>query len=267
MKNTLAIAFILLFIYPALSQKKEIVSTHTGDKYTYHIQLPEGFKPDNAYNLVIYLDEHLKSGTYIKPIAKALQQDKIIAKSIFVGIRQYGKNSTKRRRDFIQGHLIDEENKSYYSDDKNYGQSEKFHDFLKHELLPALEKDYLVSSKTIVGHSLGGLFVISCLLREDRLFDNYLAISPSLWANYQNIFRVEEWFNEHNTSIKARLFLTCGSYENINLIRYHVDLMANRLEKRNYSGLVYKKVIFSGKNHISVLKPSLKEGLTYLLKP
>ncbi len=216
--------------------------------------------------MVIYLDEDLKSGTYLKSISKELEADGSIKKCIWVGIEHHGNYEQKRRRDFIQGHYIDRKNKKYYSEDKMYGQSENFHDFLKEELIPQLEKDYHFNNKTIIGHSLGGLFVVYSLLKEEPIFDNYLAISPSLWVNYQNIFRIEEWLYEKTKSIDAKLYFSCGGLETVNLIRYHTDLFENRLKKRKYKNLEFKKNVFSGKTHISVIQPSLEEGLIYLLE-
>ena len=261
------IFLISLFIPITLfSEECQIQSINTGDSYTYHIQLPENYDPNQYYDLVLYLDEILKSGSYIKTIALDLQNDQSIKQVILVGIAHHGHNRTKRRRDFIQGHQIREGENEYFSENIYFGQANKFHDFLREELIPELEQQYLVKKKTIVGHSLGGLFVIYSFLQQEGLFDNYLAISPSLWANYQNIFQIEEWLNKQTDCIDANLYLSCGGFENLNLIKYHVNLLDHRLESRSYRKLNHLTQIFPGKTHISVIRPSLENGLKFLLK-
>lgn len=65
------------------------------------------------------------------------------------------------------------------------GGAKAFRAFIKEELLPYLEQNYPASSyRTLIGHSYAGLFTIDTLLEDPALFDNYLAIDPSMdWDN------------------------------------------------------------------------------------
>ena len=72
------------------------------------------------------------------------------------------------------------------STDENSGGGEKFTDFIEKELIPYIDKNYPTSPyRTYVGHSLGGLMVINTLFTRPDLFDNYIAIDPSLWWDDQ----------------------------------------------------------------------------------
>jgi predicted alpha/beta superfamily hydrolase len=72
------------------------------------------------------------------------------------------------------------------STDENSGGGEKFNDFIEKELIPYIDKNYPTSPyRTYVGHSLGGLMVINTLFTRPELFDNYIAIDPSLWWDDQ----------------------------------------------------------------------------------
>ncbi len=62
------------------------------------------------------------------------------------------------------------------------GGSGKFRRFLAEELLPFVEGRYRTDGRTaLMGESLAALFVIETLLETPGLFDDYIAISPSLW--------------------------------------------------------------------------------------
>lgn len=70
------------------------------------------------------------------------------------------------------------------------GGAAAFRAFLKDELIPYLESDYPASSyRTLIGHSYAGLFALDTLIEDPDLFDNYLAIDPSLDWDNQVVFR------------------------------------------------------------------------------
>lgn len=61
------------------------------------------------------------------------------------------------------------------------GKSENFLSFIEKELIPYIEAKYPVTNyRTLIGHSFGGLFTVNTLIHKPELFDNYLAIDPSL---------------------------------------------------------------------------------------
>jgi predicted alpha/beta superfamily hydrolase len=69
---------------------------------------------------------------------------------------------------------------------KDSGGGEKFTDFIEKELIPYIDQNYPTAPyRTYVGHSFGGLTVINTLITRPELFDNYVAIDPSLWWNDQ----------------------------------------------------------------------------------
>jgi uncharacterized protein len=259
--------YFYLFFLPSQNTptKYTIHSKKTGDKYTYTVSLPTAYSKSESYPLVLYLDESLNSGVKMQSIAPNMIANGEIPKAILVGIRHHGYNAEKRRRDFIPAHLRKKGTEEYYSDDPKYGQAEKFYQFLDKELLPELKKSYKFNSKTIVGHSLGGLFAVYAMFHSKSPFDNYIAISPSLWANYQNIFVFEEQYYTKSKTISAELYFCCGNYEVLNLVWHNVDLLEDRLNRRKYEGLTFKKKIYAGYNHNEVVTPAIKDGLKRVL--
>ena len=73
------------------------------------------------------------------------------------------------------------------------GGGNKFLDFMEDELIPHIEKTYPASPyRTFVGHSFGGLSVINALISRQHLFNNYVAIDPSLWWDDQAFLKVAD---------------------------------------------------------------------------
>ena len=62
------------------------------------------------------------------------------------------------------------------------GHDSQFRDFLRREVIPFVNSHYRTGPRrVVVGESLAGLFVVDTFLSEPQLFDDYVAVSPSLW--------------------------------------------------------------------------------------
>ena len=275
MKN---IGFIVMFIIMTICSShtstafktitKDYYSKQTGDKYKIVVTLPKNYQssPSKKFPVVYYADATLISGQKTKKIAQELMENKKIKSCILVGIGHYGDYNMKRRRDYIQAHKKSKGN--WYSDDAKYGQSQKFYQFLKKELLPYTEQNYRASSnnRTFSGHSLSGLFCTYSMLQSNKVFKNYIALSPSIWANYQNLFSFERLYYAKSKQLKANLFITAGGLEVANLVLYNVNQYDIHINKRNYIGFNMKKKIYSGKTHMSALDQGITDGLLMMLK-
>jgi len=65
-----------------------------------------------------------------------------------------------------------------------------FTSFLEEELIPYIESKYPVTKhRTFIGHSLGGLLVLNTLIHHPEIFNNYIAIDPSLWWNDRKLLK------------------------------------------------------------------------------
>lgn len=99
------------------------------------------------------------------------------------------------------------------------GGADRFMDFIETVLKPQLRRRYRIGEgpQTIFGHSFGGLCVLHMLFTRARLFDAYVAASPSIWWNDRFILREERAFAEKMLlpgAPASRLLLTSGSDEN-----------------------------------------------------
>lgn len=154
------------------------------------VHLPESAtnSPSNTtkYPVLYILDgpTHFHSVTGMIRQLSASNGNTIVPEMIIVGIP-----NTDRSRDLTPTHVdID-----FFSGDSiQYasGGGNKFLDFMEEELIPHIEKTYPAATyRTFVGHSFGGLSVINALISREHLFNNYVAIDPSLWWDNQAFLR------------------------------------------------------------------------------
>jgi len=68
------------------------------------------------------------------------------------------------------------------------GGSDRFRRFIAEEAIPFVEAKYRTSGRrTLMGESLAAFFVVDTLLRQPGLFHDYIAVSPSLWWNREEL--------------------------------------------------------------------------------
>lgn len=155
---------------------------------------------------------------------------------------------------------------------------ERFTRFIEIELIPFIESKYSVlQHRTLIGHSLGGSFVVNALINHQDLFTNYLAIDPGLkshdyrFRNYaidkirNNNFEDKTLFvtvantmpegMDTLTALQDTTWITSTMRSNLNF--------AQAVERINSNGLDFKWKYFSDENHLSVPTISGYYGLKY----
>ncbi|OHX63798.1 alpha/beta hydrolase [Flammeovirga pacifica] len=140
----------------------------------------------------------------------------------------------------------------------NSGQFTTYEKAIKDELFPSLEKQYDVefNSKTIFGHSNGGLGALSFYTSGEEVFDNYIIASPAiLWDNYYllNHIPTEEKLN--------KIYLTLGTNGWDYSLKSYAKL--NELMKHNPN---YKFQVNAQESHATNGLRSLLDGLIYVNK-
>jgi predicted alpha/beta superfamily hydrolase len=92
------------------------------------------------------------------------------------------------------------------------GGGEEFTSFLEKELIPYIEKKYPATThKTLIGHSLGGLLVINTLIHHPEIFNNYIAIDPSLWWNDKKLLKEARLVLEQEKFNNKSLFVAVAN--------------------------------------------------------
>lgn len=240
------------------SSMKISYSKNVSDSFEIYTSTPASFDAKERYSVVYYCDANLKSGTLLRALLSSGDYDTQLKNKIFVGIGHIGNFHVLRRRDFILPFV---QGTDTTGRDKNYGQTEKFYQFLKEELILSINSEYKTNadSNSIIGHSLGGLFAFFCLFKADNLFAKYFALSPALWIDNYSIYR----FNKINGGLAQQkyIYFVAGSKETVNKILQGTNDAKLFLERKKYTNLSYEYDILSGKTHNSEVPVSLDKIL------
>jgi predicted alpha/beta superfamily hydrolase len=236
---------------------KRIYSATVKDSFDIYTSTPVDLTRTTSCDLIFYLDANLRSGIELRKQINSGKTFPTRTNAIFIGIGHIGNYHVLRRRDFIlpfigAGDTIPKS--------PAYGHIREFYGFLVHELIPSFQSSYQCTGKTsIVGHSLGGLFVFYCLFRNEGIFSNYVALSPALWTDKYRIYS----FNEVGDSLRApsRLYLYVGSDEKLNQILAGTERMNKYLRSKNYKNLWWQYKVQPGYSHNSEVAVSLREWL------
>jgi predicted alpha/beta superfamily hydrolase len=248
LSTTNRIVFLVTFLFVTLIsfsqplQKTKLTSVNTGDDYEIIIKKPGAFDSSRYYPIVYFTDASLNSGKYILSLA-----DSIIGNCILIGIGHIGNHVMPRQRDFIPS-----DEGGYHSNE--FGQASKFYLFMKNELMPFIGKAIpKQKTKVFIGHSFGGLLALYFSLKENKLFDHYYAISPSVWANHQQILKIEERYKDFNDSYDATIYLYAGSLEIFNKVLGSTTRFYNTVKKRVYKNLFINYQEIAWANHFATV--------------
>lgn len=224
---------------------------------------------------VLYLldgDAHFYSVTGMINQLSTTNGNTITPEMIVVGI-----TNTDRTRDLTPTHMNEMYGDSLFT--KSSGGGKNFLDFIEKELVPYVEKNYPATGyKTFVGHSLGGLMVIDALVERPNLFNNYVAIDPSLWWDDQELLiRASQVLSTHkydgkalyvgiaNTMFEGMNFKeverdTTETTQHIRSIKQFVDTVASM----NDNGLHFKWKYYEDDSHGSVPLITEYDALRFL---
>ncbi|WP_456460682.1 alpha/beta hydrolase [Reichenbachiella sp.] len=236
-----------------------IESNFTNHEYEIKIYLPPSYKSEKKeYPIVYILDGDYNFGMVCYG-TRHLVINKDVPEVILVGIA----NIAKRRQ------------QDYTPTTTNMpasGGADQFIEFLRHELFPLISTQYRTNNnRTIVGHSLAGLFAYYCMFSHPSLFNNYLAVSPSLWYDDELLFKIELGIFSQNGILKAKMYSAVGELETKSNEMYHEmvqehERMTQLLHNRNYSQLSLKAETLTDESHHSIFPNAFMKGMRYIFQ-
>ncbi len=198
---------------PAFSLK----SGFSTEPFRFFVRLPENYsKNKKQIYPVIYL---LDGNAYFDPVANSVdplvKKKKISTDPIIVGVgyeNAYIMDSL-RNRDYTFPVAFPEDRFTIS------GQGDQFYDFITSKLIKYMDLNYRTdtTSRTIMGHSLGGYFVLYALSRQmtgPPAFKNFVAASPSIYY-YDNylIKKMKGETSDKQASNNISLYMTIGELE------------------------------------------------------
>jgi predicted alpha/beta superfamily hydrolase len=254
----LLLLITLLSTSPVLALETDTVySTHVKDKFVITIKKPANYSASKKYHLVYITDGTIGIGEYILGTSNSWKAT-VPDNCIIIAIGHVGNWHDKRPRDLIPSDISK-------NVEENFGKADKFYLFLQKELIPMIERKFPNKKERVfIGHSFGGLFCLYTLFQTDRLFDRHYAISPSIWANYYELDKIEEAFSKKNKSLKARVVIYVGTLEFLNKVLYSSRSFHKTVSERKYTGLTISKDEIGYANHFSIRKPAVDKILESL---
>jgi predicted alpha/beta superfamily hydrolase len=259
-------AFLFLFFLsckthvPDESTKPEIIhSSITGDDYLLQFRLPDEYDEKKDYHLVFVADGTIGLGEYVLGTNKNWKAD-IPLTCIIITIGHQGDWEEKRRRDFIPSDISG-------NSEENFGNAGKFYEFLKKELIPSINKKFPHhQDRSFIGHSFSGLFCLYAALKNEKLFDRYFAISPSVWANDEELLKIEDSFAKTNKELDASIKIYAGGLEIFNKVLSSSKAFFNTVNARGYKKLFISFETIGSANHYSIRKPAIDRILKVISK-
>lgn len=234
------------------TESEMVYSSAVKDSFLITIQKPEGYADSNRYKLILVADGAINLGKKILSYCET-NPDSCKSGFIVVTISHKGDWKMKRRRDFIPSDLSS-------NSTEEFGKANAYYNFIKQEVLPFIKNKVPNSTENIfIGHSFTGLFSLYLSLKDSTLFDKYYAISPSCWANYNELLKIEQDYSYHNTSLKADIKIYAGSLEILNKVLSSSKNYYTQVKSRNYNNLKIEFEILENETHISIVDPALKK--------
>lgn len=142
------------------------------------VRLPAGYaeQPNRRYDVVYLIDGGAEQDfPHMAGLAQSTELNGTFTPFILVGVE------TVKRREEITPPV---RNPAPYVAEMGIapGGSARFRRFLAEEVKPWVEARHRTSGRdAVMGESLAGLFVVEALFEAPTLFDDYIAVSPSLW--------------------------------------------------------------------------------------
>lgn len=208
----------------------------------FHVHTPPGYADSDARYPVLYLldggtDQWLPSTiATLDAIASEGQTDKLI----IVGIA-----SVNRALDF----------------DKR---PDLMRRFLAEEVKPVVQEQYRTRGKGMLfGWSLGGLFVVDTLFEAPDLFDDYVAVSPSLHRNNRALTRAARARLAALPAGERRLWLSMGNEGEA----LGVDPLVGALNTRAPASLRWTYAPRTSETHGTVYLPALRDAVRAFYPP
>ncbi|MBX7502025.1 alpha/beta hydrolase [Qipengyuania sp. YG27] len=179
-----------------------------GESRKVSVRLPTGYdeEPERKYPVVYVLDGGPEQDfEHIAGIAQSRDMNWSFEPFILVGIE-----SVNRHHELAPP-VVDPKP---YEDAMGAtpGGSPDYRRFLREELKPLVEASFRTDGHdAIMGESLAALFVVETLLKDPTLFDDYIAISPSMWWEQMKFGKEAAGYLAKHPAGERRLYLTSAS--------------------------------------------------------
>lgn len=226
---------------------------------------------------VIYLFDGDKYFAEVTGMVKQLSEvngDRSCPEMIVVGIPH-----KDRLHDLTPTHsMIGAEGKTQ-KEYRTTGGGDAFIDFVEKELIPHIDAKYQTTDQRIlVGQSVGGLAVMNIMVNYPGMFNEYIAIEPSMWWDNRKILKqAEEAFTTKRFDGQSLYLGIANTRPNgMDIAQMRQDTtgrtnhgrsvleLADLLKSNPGNGLRFSSKYYHEHNHGSVPLSAIQDGLLFL---
>ena len=258
-----------------IGHRHSIHSEILGEERHYMVHLPDRYE-DPAWtprhHPVLYVLDAEHTFNLTVGLTQALSIDLQIPELIVVGIP-----NTNRVRD------LSPTNNPVWRDGqerevlRSSGGADDFLRFLESELIPRVDDTYrTLPHRTLVGHSLGGLFALHAFLEAPGFFQAHIVSDPALdWDERVLHSRLEERLADAGKdaeSLRGPVFISLANTPR-NVVFLDPDewagairAFASTLDDRGPDELRSTLAYFDDEDHTSVLLPTIFQGLRFVFQ-
>ncbi len=252
---------ILLILAIAACQKEEftaeltiafsIESTASSATYPIKVGLPENYSPETQTYAAIYVLDGKENFDFVAENCKKISSDFSTSNVLVISIG----NGNNRVDDYTPSKTKE-----------GGGGAEKYMQFIEHELIPVIESEYAVdtlrSSRTILGHSFGGLLGAYAFTNHNTVFGNYILLSPSIWYDNEIMLKLEQESRSINANHHQMVYLGQGKLENNGRMLAPFEAFYQRL-RNNYPGIALQRHLEPLLDHMGSKNPNILKGLHF----
>lgn len=179
-------------------------SSVLGDVREINVRLPSRYAKGREHFDVLYVIDGALAQDFehIAGLAHLGELSGTYSSLIVVGIE------TKRRTAELTSPMADPRYRSAFPDG---GGAERFRSFIAKEVIPFVEARFRTGKRrALIGESLAGFFVVDTLLKRPDMFNDYIAVSPSLWWDDRALASQAESLVRARPLVDRRLYLAVG---------------------------------------------------------
>lgn len=188
----------------------KITSTVYGETRLLTVRLPRGYadNPDRRYPVVFSIDGGPEQDfELLAGIAAEAEFSTSFEPFILIGVRtdnRYAELTPPLER------MDPERLTALFGDRMQPNGAPKFREFLVSDVIPWATSRYRTDRKVLTAASLGGLFVVDTLLERPDMFDDYIALTPSLWWDEGQVAEGAAAKLATHTASDRRIYITMG---------------------------------------------------------
>lgn len=243
-------------------------------KYKIFVYIPNIPVPEDGFPVLYLLDGNANFGSYVEAVRlQTRTREKTgLHPAVIIGIGYETTEPYSEERYFDFTFHADQTQLPKNPTGSQWpplGGGKQFLSFIEQKLKPLVEQNIPINTKKqmIAGHSLGGLFVLFTLFTAPSSFQYYLASSPSIHWNEEQLLKELDFFPKRLNPLDTnKLLLTVGEKEKSHFTQMHQKAITLSEKLQYYHSPSFQHIFheFKEEDHLTVLLPLINKTIRFI---